>query len=142
MQKTFLTKTNIAILLAVFFILAPLLAWVTTPHYTEQTGRTANDFYKAITAYNTDAGTDQKIPDVTIKSSKRYDDVWYIVDVTSKKDDLDGKMLIADFFHDPNRVQVVSPPFTTAFQGNISDIGVPYRVLDILNNNQEDSTDE
>ena len=142
MQPETINKQVIIRLLLVFFVLAPVLAWFVSPHSAAGDDRTIQQFNTFIQDYNKEESVDQQIPPVTIKSVQRVQDVWYILTVTSKDTEGSSKMLIADFYHDPKSMRLMSLPFEVALQKNISGTGVPYSVLKELNPELEGSSNE
>lgn len=142
MQQNLFKKTLITIALVVFFVISPLIAWFITPHYNPDKSRTTDEFYQLIQDYNKTEAADQKVPDLTIKSVQRVKDVWYVLTVSAKDTDETTKMLVADFYHDPGRMNILSLPYKTALQKNISGLGVPYDVIAELNPDLKGDTNE
>lgn len=126
-------KSIIVLSLVIFLVIAPILAWITTPHNTAKKERSFDEFYSLIKQYNKTADEASKIPEIKITSVHRVEDVWYVVDIHPTNSAEKGKMLFADFYHDPAKMDIIVKPFETFTQQNISGIGVPYSVIDEIN---------
>lgn len=126
-----LNKRFVVFLALLFFVAGPVLAWVVNPPASTKS-RDTNLFYELVDHYNTEF-PETPIPGITINSFRHVSDVWYVVEVTSNQTQQKGKLLAADFYNNPDRMEIVSTPFAPALQYNISGIGVPYDLLEELN---------
>ncbi|HET7630267.1 MAG TPA: hypothetical protein VFK03_02740 [Candidatus Saccharimonadales bacterium] len=133
------------------FIVAPAAAWayinyVYAPAYLPVDNppeRSLASLQQAVDKYDHDLPADQQQPDLTVKSYKRYNNWWYVVDVTSPAyHDQTLKMLIGDFYKSPDRLQVITDPGEQMIDYNISGMGVPYAALDDINSVKEVTGDE
>lgn len=141
MPPRLLNGKTIVTLLLVFFVVTPVIAWFITPRSNPEANRTHQEFTQLIDKHNETSADQDKIPSVTVQSSRRVQDVWYVVNVTAPDSSTKGVMVVADFQHDPEKMEIITKPFEPLFYKNVSLIGMPYDVIDEVNASLEGGTD-
>lgn len=76
-----------------------------------------------------------------VKSFKHQDKWWYTLTVKPRSSDQDKLMVIGDFYTQADKMVIVVPPGGRLSEYNISEMGVPYSIIDEVNS-QTDGKEE
>ncbi len=151
----YLGKRFVIVSCVLIFIVSPVAATALvtatrkkeTPITTVQPA-TKEELFTAIKQDNNNPAASQKFEDVTdITSVKQLNTWWYVATVKTTSDDGYDPgpqgMLFVKFTDQPNSVRVVTKPGESFNHYNISDsAGVPYDVIDELNEVNDATTDQ
>lgn len=95
---------------------------------------TADDLASIIQANNQTLPEGLKLTNPTVVSFRVVDNWWYIVKVKGGDSDIVLTALVSNFYNSPQQMQVITNPSERLPQYNISGFGIPYSVIEEINN--------
>jgi hypothetical protein len=131
------------------FIVAPLLGFVLATILTGQTAQDAlhpelrsKEQLLAATKQGLKEFDTQATGTMTLVSSKRYNDIWYLVMIKEKSEGSEeiSPAILGDFRNDSTKLSLVVPPGGYLQYPDMSEsIGIPYELITEFNSLKEQS---
>lgn len=132
------TRRFIVALIIVVFIASPVCAFFGVQIYRQlnQNTLTSTPPERTIADIQSlfNSRTGSQYPEVEVKSIKRFEDVWYLADLKYKnQDDSIYRSIIGDFYNSASKMRIILEPGKQLIRYNISNMGLPYELIDELN---------
>ena len=136
-----LSKNNILVIF-IALIAAPLSGWLigsSLRHDPANTTdlRTSAEIRNALIANKSPYIASSQYHSLKILSVKRYDKWWYLTSVTVGTSKQPVYALVADFYNSPSKMDVIVQPGADLPHYNMSEVGVPYEIVDKIMKKEE-----
>lgn len=137
-----LNRRFIVITLLSVFVVTPILAFATTsilavtyPQSPVDTPpkRTKEELSEVISRDRLSLDESERYPDVEIDKFERIENKWYLIYVKTPNSSTLKTMVLGDFYNDSKKIRVILQPGQQLIGHNISNIGLPYEIVDKVN---------